>query len=160
MAPGQPYTVVVRMKNTGVMPWSEFDTIRLGALGDAPLFGPIRVKIPAGTTVSPGEMYSFSFTMTAPLTPGIYTPQYQMVWDDHQWFGQMLPKTVTVTGSSYVNAAGVADTVASTNERREGYNREIRNRDTGTMPESRRDTLRSGDTNTGAGMQRPSLHQS
>jgi hypothetical protein len=159
MAPGQNYNVGVKMKNTGVMPWSEFDTIRLGALGDAALFGPDRITIPAATTVAPGETYEFRFTMTAPLTAGTYTTQYRMAWDGHQWFGQVLTKTVTVAVSSYMNTAGAGDTIASTNERREGYSREVRNRDTGTAPESRRDTLRSGDVGTGAGMQRPSLRQ-
>ena len=58
------------MKNTGTMPWSETDTIRLGTVGDyagqAALFGPIRIQIPAGTTVAPGQTYDFSYTMTAP----------------------------------------------------------------------------------------------
>jgi hypothetical protein len=100
MTPGQGYDVVVRMQNTGTMPWSETNTIRLGAVGDAgghaALFGPGRIKIPAGTTVAPGQTYDFSFTMTAPATGGTYTPQYQMVWDGHQWFGQVLSKTVTL----------------------------------------------------------------
>ena len=94
MTAGQNYTVVVRMRNTGTKPWSEADTIRLGAVGDyageAARFGPIRIKIADGTTVALGQTYDFNFMMTAPATGGPYTPRYQMVWDGHQWFGQTM----------------------------------------------------------------------
>ena len=90
MTAGQNYTVVVRMQNNGTMPWSETDTFRLGAVGDALVFGPDRIKILDGSTVAPGETNDFTFTMTTPAIGGTYTPRYQMVWDDHQWFGQTL----------------------------------------------------------------------
>jgi hypothetical protein len=100
MNKGQSYGVSVTMRNTGTRIWSEADEIRLGGVGDsggdAAKFGPDRIKIPAGKSVSPGKTYTFSFTMTAPITAKTYYPKYQMVWDGHQWFGQMLSRTVVV----------------------------------------------------------------
>ncbi|MDG6256463.1 MAG: NBR1-Ig-like domain-containing protein, partial [Methanomicrobiaceae archaeon] len=101
MTAGQPYEVQVTMQNTGTNAWSENDFIRLGAVGDgagdAALFGTTRVAIAQGTTVDPGEQYTFTFTMTAPQTADTYIPQYRMVWEMQQWFGEILAKYVDVT---------------------------------------------------------------
>ncbi|WP_074368944.1 S8 family serine peptidase, partial [Methanoculleus chikugoensis] len=112
MTAGQSASVSVTMQNTGTTTWSEGDRIRLGAVGDAALFGPARVTIPAGVTVAPGASHIFTYTMTAPATAGTYTPQYRMVWELHQWFGETLTKTVQVTAA--VDAAVVSDTIPAT----------------------------------------------
>src|SRR5665647_1836267 len=74
MTAGQISTVSVTMKNTGSMTWNEAAMIRLGAVGDgsgdANKFGPVRIQIPVGTSVPPGAQYTFTFTMTAPVTKG------------------------------------------------------------------------------------------
>ena len=150
MTAGQNYNVMVRMQNTGTVPWSETDTIRLGAAydyaGQAALFGPIRMQIPAGTIVAPGQTYDFNFTMTPPSMVGTYTPHYQMVWDGHEWFGQVLTKTVTVTGPLNVNidAAVFNDTIPSTMVLGYNYTVTVRMQNTGTMPWSETDTIRLG----------------
>ena len=72
--------------------------IRLGGVGDtsgdAAKFSPARIQIPAGTSILPGEKYTITFTMTAPVTPGTYRPEYQMVWSGHQWFGSGATRTL------------------------------------------------------------------
>ncbi|MFA5332765.1 MAG: PKD domain-containing protein [Methanoregula sp.] len=107
MNAGQSYTVSVTMKNTGTMTWNEASRIRLGGIGDgtgdAAKFGPARIYLPKGTDVLPGAQYTFTFTMTAPVTAGSYTPKYQMVWELHQWFGTQAPQPIQVINqvSSY-----------------------------------------------------------
>jgi hypothetical protein len=90
------------MQNTGTMTWSEASMTRLGGLNsDAVSFGMPningdRVTIPFGTSVAPGQQYTFSWTVTAPLTAGTYMPAYEMVWDGHQWFGVQASQSVNV----------------------------------------------------------------
>jgi len=151
MDPGLVYNVGITMQNTGTMPWSETDAIRLGAVGDASLFGPGRIKIPAGTTIAPGDTYDFSFAMTAPSPQGAYNPTYQMVWDGHQWFGQRLNKTVNVINFFYVDAVVVNDTIPSTMEPGKSYDVVIRMKNTGVMPWSEADTIRLGAISDGDG---------
>jgi hypothetical protein len=82
-------------KNTGTATWDS--NYKLGGVGDstgdAAKFGPLRIAVPAGTTVAPGQSYAFSFSMT-PSAAGTFTPMYQMVQSN--WFGQILSKQVTV----------------------------------------------------------------
>ena len=96
-------SVSLTMKNTGNTPWNETSLIRLGGVGDsagdAAKFGPIRITIPAGTSVAPGAQHTFTFTMTSPATPGSYSPKYQMVWEGHQWFGDQASLNVRVTST-------------------------------------------------------------
>ncbi len=100
MAAGQQYNVDITVQNTGTDTWSEVDRIRLGGVGNnagvAALFGPARLYIPSGTTVGPGQSYTFSFAMTAPLTTGSYTPQYRMLKEGVKWFGETLSHPIEV----------------------------------------------------------------
>jgi hypothetical protein len=109
MNAGQSYSVSITMKNTGSRTWSEASWIRLGGVGDASgvaaKFGASRFFIPKGTNVLPGAQYTFTFTMTAPATPGTYSPQYKMVWDKHQWFGSMATRTINVVSKSSASTA-------------------------------------------------------
>jgi len=104
MVAGQSYPVSVTMKNTGRMTWSEASMIRLGGIGDgsgdAYKFGPALIKIPAGTKVLPGAQYTFTFTMTAPATPGSYFPKYRMVRNGYEWFGAQATKTIQVVSQT------------------------------------------------------------
>jgi PKD repeat protein len=117
MNAGQSCTVTVTMKNTGRMAWDETNRIRLGGIGDgngeAAKFGPARIGIPAGYRVLSGAQYTFTFTMTAPATPGSYTPKYRMVWEGNQWFGAQLPQIIKVTGQTSVQTGPNAQFTAS-----------------------------------------------
>ena len=149
MDPGQSYPVSITMKNTGNIAWDEASMVRLGALddasGDAARFGLVRIKIPAGTSVSPGSQYTFSFTMKAPSSAGSYTPKYRMVWDGHQWFGSRISKSVTVTGSnSAVNAELVSETIPSTMNTGQSYPVSITMKNTGTTTWNEASMVRLG----------------
>ena len=107
MTASQSYIVSVTMKNTGILAWNETSGIRLGGVGDlsgdAAEFGSTRIPIPSGTSVLPGSQHTFTFTMTAPSTPGNYTPKYRMIWDGHRWFGARVVQTVQVISKSSVS---------------------------------------------------------
>ncbi len=137
MNAGQSYPVSVTVKNTGSISWNEATMIRLGAVGDragvAYKFGPGRIDIPAGTSVSPGSEYTFTFSMTAPATPGTFTPVYQMVWEGEQWFGEQLSTTVTVSGGTTVNAQLVATSMPVTMNSGQKYPVSVTMKNTGSM---------------------------
>jgi len=117
MVPGQSYDVSITLNNTGTWAWSEEDCIRLGGVGDsqgdAAKFSGTRFYIPNGTTVTPGDHYTWNFTMIAPSTPGVYNPQYQMVWEGYEWFGGILSKNITVglPGYSYMKVHNITGSV-------------------------------------------------
>ncbi len=118
MVAGQVYSVTVTMQNTGNMSWSEATRIRLGGVGeesgDAARFGPVRINLPNATIVPPGHSFTFVFNMTAPAA-GTYGPQYRMIWEGQQWFGQTLTRNVTVSNSTPdYDARYVSDTIPST----------------------------------------------
>ena len=95
---GQAFTVSVTMKNTGSTVWELGPTGHfLGAEGprDNSLWGTNRVYMKAGEKVLPGESYSFSGPVTAPLTPGNHPMQWQLLQNDVEWFGAKSP-SVTV----------------------------------------------------------------
>ncbi len=91
---GRTVNVSITFRNRGVA-WSELHQFRLGAVGDSDPFAATRHFI--NGTVMPGGFYTFTFTMTAPLTPGDYVTDWRMVRDGVTWFGDTLTKVVTVT---------------------------------------------------------------
>ncbi len=96
MNPGQSYTVDVTFRNRGVL-WNSARNFRLGAVGDSDPFTAFnRVSLPG--EVGPGQTCTFTFTMTAPTTPGTYTTEWRMVRDGVTWFGATYSEQITVTG--------------------------------------------------------------
>ena len=91
---GRSVNVSITFLNRGVA-WSEAHQFRLGAVGDSDPFAATRHYI--NGTVMPGGLYTFSFTMTAPRTPGDYVTDWRMVRDGVTWFGDTLTKVVRVT---------------------------------------------------------------
>ncbi|MDH7603018.1 MAG: fibronectin type III domain-containing protein, partial [Armatimonadota bacterium] len=91
---GRSVTVSITFRNRGVA-WSESHQFRLGAVGDSDPFAATRHYI--NGTVMPGGFYTFSFTMTAPRTPGDYVTDWRMLREGVTWFGDTLTKVVTVT---------------------------------------------------------------
>jgi uncharacterized protein affecting Mg2+/Co2+ transport len=145
MTAGQSYSVSVTMKNTGTTTWSEGSMIRLGdASSDSEKFGsPGRFYLPAGTTVAPNDQYTFSFVMTAPSTPGSYTPKYMMVWEFHEWFGPLVSANVQVTSS--VKAELLSHTIPSTMNAGQSYSVSVTMKNTGTTTWSEGSMIRLGD---------------
>jgi parallel beta-helix repeat protein len=155
MVGGQSYPVTLTMMNTGTMTWNEASMIRLGnANADAYTFklpdvGGYRVSLPAGTSVAPGESYTFSWTVTAPTTVGTYTPTYQMVWDGHQWFGQKASQTLVVTVPA-VNALVVSISIPSTMVGGQSYPVTVTMKNIGTMTWNEASMIRLGNANADA----------
>jgi RHS repeat-associated protein len=87
MNAGQQYNVSVTMYNAGTTTWTAANAHRLGSQNpqDNGTWGTGRVNLPA--SVAPGQSATFTFTVTAPATPGTYNFQWQMVQDGVEWFG-------------------------------------------------------------------------
>ncbi len=97
---GQTFSVTIVMRNRGVL-WNAARGFRLGAVGDSdPFTGTTRHTI-AGE-VRPGQNYTFTFTLTAPTTPGSYTTDWRMVREGVSWFGPTVTKQIEVMGAPVV----------------------------------------------------------
>lgn len=96
MFPGQTYSVIVQMRNTGNTAWSAGDAYSLGSYGDSMAFGLNRV--PVSGVVQPGEIASFQFNVIGPQPYNQSSFQYRtfhwgMVRDGYTWFGEFSPPT-------------------------------------------------------------------
>ncbi len=90
MTTGQTANVSVTMQNTGTNTWVQGgpNPYRLGSQNpqDNWTWGFGRVNLPVAS-VAPGASVTFTFTITAPSTPGTYHFQWRMVQEGIQWFG-------------------------------------------------------------------------
>jgi hypothetical protein len=102
MTAGQSYSVSVTMRNSGTTTWTEA-SYRLGSQNpqDNLTWGMNRVSLPAGASVAPGQDAVYSWTVTAPTTPGTYNFQWQMRQSGVEWFGPLTPNVaVAVTAAA------------------------------------------------------------
>jgi Ig-like domain from next to BRCA1 gene len=121
MVTGQTYSVSVTMSNTGTTTWTPAANYRLGSQNpqDNSTWGMNRVNL--ASEVAPGAQATFTFTVTAPATPGTYNFQWRMVQDGVAWFGaSTVNVAVTVSqpasGSLSVNFAAQTAPVNLTSE--------------------------------------------
>jgi len=98
MNAGQSYSVSVTFRNRGVL-WREGRAFRLGAAGDSDPFTSTTRHTISGD-VRPGNTYTFTFTMTAPTTPGTYTTDWRMIREGVTWFGATHSEQVTVISTA------------------------------------------------------------
>jgi hypothetical protein len=156
MVAGQQYPVSITMNNTGGMAWSSTSPISLGAVGDgsgvAIEFGADRYGIPSGTIVQPGQTYTFNFTVTVPSTPGTYSPEWQMVWDGHEWFGAIANKTVSVVAASSPSATVTAFSIPGSVLAGGQYSVSITMSNTGNMNWSSSSPISLGAVGDGSGV--------
>jgi hypothetical protein len=93
MITGQQYTVSVSMKNTGSTTWTSTTNFRLGSQNPRDnttwLKPANRVNLASGDSIATNQTKTFTFTVTAPSTPGTYNFQWQMVQEGVAWFGDM-----------------------------------------------------------------------
>jgi Ig-like domain from next to BRCA1 gene len=85
MVAGQSYALSVKMLNTGSSTWTTASHYNLGSANDNGAWGLYRVGLPS--SIAPGQEATFTFTVTAPATPGAYNFQWRMVQDYVEWFG-------------------------------------------------------------------------
>jgi YD repeat-containing protein len=103
MQVGQQYNVAVTMRNTGTNTWTSATSYNLSSQNpqDNSTWGMTRVPLPS--SVAPGTEVTFTFTVTAPATPGTYNFQWRMVQDGVAWFGDYTPNvSVTVASAAMV----------------------------------------------------------
>ena len=89
MTAGQQYSVSVRMRNLGTMTWTAAASVRLGAINpnDNSTWGANRVLLAGGDSIAPGQEKLFTWTVTAPSSPGTYNFQWRMLREGVVWFG-------------------------------------------------------------------------
>ena len=98
MSPSQTYGVSITMRNTGNTTWTAADKYRLGSQlpRDNVTWGFKRVLLPSTAAVAPGDSHTFTFTVTAPATPGTYQFQWRMIQEGVASFGAFSP-AVSIT---------------------------------------------------------------
>lgn len=102
MGRGQAREITVTVRNTGTSTWTRSE-FKLGALndsrGDASRFMTgLRAYLPQGSSVPPGDSYTFRFRIQAPAQEGDLEPAWRMVHEGVRWFGAVARQRVTVTG--------------------------------------------------------------
>ena len=116
LSPGQTATASVTMKNTGTTTWTRAAGYKLGSQNPQGnlTWGLNRVLLSSSESVAPGQSKTFTFTITAPSTPGIYNFQWRMLQELVRWFGAFSPnRQISVTGPQQINLSSDADTYVS-----------------------------------------------
>ena len=73
MVAGQQYEVSITMENTGTTTWTKAAWYRLGAIHTpSGLWNSGRVYLADEDSIAPDQQKTFTFTVTAPSTPGNY----------------------------------------------------------------------------------------
>ena len=115
MQVGGTQTVNVQMRNTGNYTWSAGTNFRLGSVSDNNnVWGTGRAVL-AGD-VAPGQTASFTFSITAPWTPGTYGFQWEMLQEGVTWFGAITPAVAisVLSGSIAANPGTCAIALGNT----------------------------------------------
>ena len=91
MTAGAAVDVTVVMENRGPLPWSMRAGYKLGSQGpqDNTRWGTGRVDLDPADSIDPGDQKTFPFAVTAPVEPGTYTFQWQMIQECVEWFGAL-----------------------------------------------------------------------
>jgi endonuclease/exonuclease/phosphatase family metal-dependent hydrolase len=108
---GQTASVSITMENTGTTIWDPKADYFLGSINpeNNQVWGLARV--PLDRPVQPLERITFTFTITAPSTPGPYNFQWQMLQEFVEWFGTPTPNAIILVGSPDDMAVPVGHTI-------------------------------------------------
>jgi DNA-binding beta-propeller fold protein YncE len=81
------------MRNTGGAIWNASQNYKLGSQNpqDNGIWGLGRVHLSPTERILPGETKTFTFEVTAPNVPGMYSFQWQMLQEMVTWFGEKSP---------------------------------------------------------------------
>ena len=138
LACGATYQATVTMCNTGTTTWvrdGEFG-YKLGMNGDGAPFHNGRIRLPHGTTVAPGQKYTFVIDMTATDGPGTHVSDWRMFHhvqgsgDEH--FGAIASRTVQVSCALINDAEVVNHTLPASMTCGQSYQATVTMRNTGT----------------------------
>ncbi|MBN1210376.1 MAG: hypothetical protein JXB05_36320 [Myxococcaceae bacterium] len=102
---GRSFTVSITMKNTGTHAWTAGKSFKLGSQApqDNTTWGVSRVLLGANEVIHQGQQKTFTFTLTAPTTPGQYAFQWRMLQEAVVWFGGFTPLTTINVASLTVD---------------------------------------------------------
>ncbi|NLE61293.1 MAG: hypothetical protein GX616_23335 [Planctomycetes bacterium] len=90
----EQYNVSITFRNRGVL-WSSSRGFRLGAVDDSDPFTSFNRVTPT-LELAAGKEYTFTFTMTAPRPPGLYTTDWRMLREGVTWFGDTVSRVIDV----------------------------------------------------------------
>jgi len=93
-------TVHITFRNKGVL-WNSTRAFKLGAVGDSDPFTS-QTRHTISGEVGPNGTYTFTFTLTAPGTPGNYLTDWRMLRESVTWFGATASRTVQVTSGEVI----------------------------------------------------------
>jgi ABC-type amino acid transport substrate-binding protein/heat shock protein HslJ len=93
--PGEPFTKVWRVMNTGTCTWGTSYQV-VYAEGNNPLARMGGEPTPVSRQVAPGETYDVKVDLVAPLRPGTYYALWQMENGKGKAFGERLPVYIAV----------------------------------------------------------------
>ena len=110
---GQTNVVTVVMFNLGTTTWRTNDTYFLAAINPADNLNWGLNRVALAAEVPPGTNATFNFAITAPLTPGTYELQWQMIREGVSGFGQatrsasvvVFPPAVAGDSAAFVSQA-------------------------------------------------------
>ncbi len=116
MSPSQTANVTVTMRNIGTNTWTAAGNYKLGAQNpqDNGTWGVGRVELAGGDSIAPGDQKSFTFQITAPAGPGIYSFQWRMLVETVEWFGEYSTYRPVVVGGGSVAVCEAARALADT----------------------------------------------
>lgn len=96
MCLGESCFVELTVKNTGLQTWLDDQMIYLGAVGNSdPLAKSNYLRVDTYADVRYGEEVTFRIEMK-PMQAGVYTSDWQMIYEGNFWFGVLITDEVTV----------------------------------------------------------------
>jgi subtilisin family serine protease len=146
METGKSYDVSVTVKNTGANTWTENEAYRLGAIDNEDPFAIPRQYLAAGESVEPGQTKIFTFKMTAPMTAGTYTTDWQMLREYITWFGDSISKSVVVK-SQPLSSQIISNTIPTEMETGKSYDVSVTVKNTGAWSWTENEMDRLGGMN-------------
>jgi len=116
LATGQGVTASVTLRNIGTATWTDASGHRLGAQNpqDNGTWGLSRVNLTSAESIAPGESKTFTFSITAPGTPGIYNFQWRMLQESVEWFGDFSSYVPITVGAGSVTVCEAARGLSGT----------------------------------------------
>ncbi|HOX29696.1 MAG TPA: PKD domain-containing protein [Candidatus Paceibacterota bacterium] len=109
MTVGQTYPISITMKNNGYTTWTTAKNYNLGSQNpqDNTTWGLSRVSV--GSDVSTNSSKTFSFNVTAPVTPGNYNFRWRMIQEGKEWFGDYTPNVLVAVKQPVTIGGSVKD---------------------------------------------------
>ncbi len=109
---GDTESFTIRLENVGTGDWTEDGTNghRLGVTDNDDPFrsNGSKVRLPAGTTIAPGQRHTFTVELTAPETHGVVRTEWQMAEQGVEWFGSIVFKDINVVCGDHAVLAAEA----------------------------------------------------